>query len=263
MKTILILTFGLTFTTFSQTIVFTDDFQNGISSNWKFYNGDGLVPVDPIYSDSWILTTDPEDASNSIISSTSYFQPIGKANRWAISPTFNLGSYGNSISWKAKSKDASFLDGYIVLGSKSGTNIADFKDTLYIQKAENSYWTEREIDLSEKGYNAQNVNIAFVNNTNNGFKLFLDSIVVEKESSLGIDKLIEPNLLIYPNPVQNLLNIKTSSSIQSISVINSMGQNMIHEKNTSSINLEQLKSGVYFIEVISTDFMVRKQFIKE
>ena len=39
MKTILILTLGLTFTTFSQTIVFTDDFQNGISSNWKFYNG--------------------------------------------------------------------------------------------------------------------------------------------------------------------------------------------------------------------------------
>ena len=130
-------------------------------------------------------------------------------------------------------------------------------------RRENSYWTDREIDLSEKGYNAQNVNIAFINNTNNGFKLFLDSIVVEKESSLSINKLIEPNLLIYPNPVQNLLNIKSSSTIQSITVINSIGQNMIHEEYTSSINLEKLKSGVYFIEVISTDFTVRKQFIKE
>ena len=82
-------------------------------------------------------------------------------------------------------------------------------------------------------------------------------------SSLSINKLIEPNLLIYPNPVQNLLNIKSSSTIQSITVINSIGQNMIHEEYTSSINLEKLKSGVYFIEVISTDFTVRKQFIKE
>ncbi len=262
MKIILYLAIGLSFQVISQTTILTEDFQNGIPTDWKFYNVDGFTSVDPNYTNPWILTSDPDDATNQIIGSTSYFQPVGKANRWAVSPTLNLGSYGNQISWKVKSKDASFLDGYIVLGSNSGTDIADFKDTLYIQKAENSYWTQRVLNLSEKGYNSQNIHIAFVNNTNNGFKLFLDSILVEKENSLGIEQLSTQDFTLFPNPVYNVLNIKSSSIIQSITLFNSLGQKLIQENKSTSLSLEKLESGVYIVEISSNNNKIRKQITK-
>ncbi len=73
-------------------------------------------------------------------------------------------------------------------------------------------------------------------------------------------------LTLYPNPAQNSLNIKMNSeiTISSISLYNSIGQLVLITTNPSeNIDVSNLKTGSYFIKVISDRGISTTQFIKE
>ncbi len=65
------------------------------------------------------------------------------------------------------------------------------------------------------------------------------------------------NLSVYPNPVEEIMTIKSATSIRSISITNIAGQEVLKAKISSNriarINTSDLKSGVYFMKVIDVN----------
>jgi hypothetical protein len=233
-----------------ETILF-EDFDNGIPSSWTIIDGDGhtVHPSVAEFQPAWIGLEDPFEPGNFIAGSTSYFEPEAKAYRFLITPQLTLGDYGNILSWKSMSHDPSFPDWIMVLVSTTGTEIEDFTDTLFRLNNEFPYWTNRSINLSDSGYVSQNVYLAFVNHTNRGFKLYLDSIQVEINNPVSTPNISHSEIKLYPNPSNGMVYISSSENISNIEVIDIAGKTVfIQSTQLSSIDLSQLNAGMYYIK---------------
>lgn len=254
----------LAFAANSQTDIFTTDFQTGIPVNYSVVDNDGLIPDAQVanFSDAWISLQDPENSADTIVGSTSFFSPIGTASRWLITPAISLGAYGNFIEWQAKSHDASYPDDYMLLVSTTDNQISSFTDTIYTVIGENFEWTTRQISLSANGYNSETVYLAFVNNTEDGFILYLDDLHAWKEDPVSVNEIsaaIQVN--IYPNPTAEIVNVETAAQLIQIELLSLNGDVMLSSKN-SSLNLSNYPVGVYFLRVVTGEGIVVKRIIK-
>ena len=71
------------------------------------------------------------------------------------------------------------------------------------------------------------------------------------------------NLKLFPNPVNNTLNIITEKNILKIEIYDALGRIIVSKsKPSKTINVEQLESGVYSIAIIFNDNKIIKKFIK-
>jgi hypothetical protein len=250
-----ILTFislGFTFVSISQVVILNEDFQLGFPSTWTMVDVDQQIPNTSVseYNNPWIIKADPENIVDSVVSSTSFYEPVGQANKWLITPAITLGEYGNYLSWQAKSHDPSYPENYKVLISTSN-QVVDFIDTVRLIVLENPEWTTREIDLSTLGFNGLTVYLAFVNTTNDGYKLYLDDINVRKNDPVGIQELTDIFVEIYPNPTNGNIKIKATKKIDEVSVYSLDGK-LIQQLNYNSgdeIDLSSLNTGVYLVQV--------------
>ncbi len=68
------------------------------------------------------------------------------------------------------------------------------------------------------------------------------------------------NVVLYPNPAQNILYTNTNSSFKIYDVL---GNLCLQGNKSDVINLKSLKGGVYFIELSSLDFTKQIRFVKE
>lgn len=250
-----ILTFvslGLSFISMSQVVILNEDFQSGFPANWTMVDVDQQVPnaVVSEYVNPWIIKADPDNTADSVVSSTSFYEPVGQANKWLISPAITLGDFGNYLTWEAKSHDPSYPENYKVLISTSN-QVADFLDTVRLIVLENPEWTTREIDLSGLGFNGQTVYLAFVNTTNDGYKLYLDDINVRKNDPVGIEELTDIQIQVYPNPTTGNLKINCDKKISQVSVFSLEGKlmNEFNYNNGDQIDLSYLNSGVYLLRI--------------
>ncbi|WP_353777308.1 M43 family zinc metalloprotease [Winogradskyella sp. 3972H.M.0a.05] len=75
----------------------------------------------------------------------------------------------------------------------------------------------------------------------------------------------EEDFVLYPNPVKSQLNIKMLDNNDAINyrIINMLGQTVQEGKTTQIIDVENLRSGIYFLEVNDGDEVLTKKFIKE
>lgn len=256
------ITLSLTFYGTSQTVIYSEDFQTGLPANYTIVDNDMETPDPSVadFADAWIALTDPDNPNDTIVGSTSYFSPVGRADRWLITPPITLGAFGNILSWEAKSHDASYLDGYNVYISVTDTDLTSFIDTLAMIALENADWTTREVNLSEAGYNNQTVHIAFVNRTYDGFKLYLDDIQMIIEDPVGIGQLSMNELSIYPNPSNGRLSVKGSETPE-VTVVNSAGAIVLKSKG-SEFDLSYVDDGVYFIQVKAEEVTQTFRWIK-
>ena len=77
---------------------------------------------------------------------------------------------------------------------------------------------------------------------------------------------IKFGLSIYPNPVMDYLNMKSSSDILSYKIFDLNGRIILNEKmNTQNENIKvsRLPSGIYFINVKTIDYEIYEKFIKK
>jgi hypothetical protein len=99
---------------------------------------------------------------------------------------------------------------------------------------------------------------------NGGFDL--DAVGVIHQQTVGIDELELRNVSIYPNPATGVLYVNLSSSNYSLEVINLMGEIVMKEENkmnTTSLELSNLKSGVYFLTIASEGKQKQMKFVKQ
>ncbi|MGB0915492.1 MAG: choice-of-anchor J domain-containing protein [Crocinitomicaceae bacterium] len=250
----------------AQTEIYFEDFQSMMPVDFTIVDNDGLTPNVAVseFTEAWIAIPDFFDAgnSNAVAASTSFFEPIGQADRWMITPAITLGAYGNIASWKGQSHDASFPDGYYVLVSGTDTQLSSFTDTLaFIQSEIADSLHYNEANLSELGFDNQTIHLAFVNRTNDGFKLYIDDIRVVEEDPAGITDNNIVNIDIYPNPTNSVINISGVDSIEEVQVMDLTGKVLI-QGNATTVNIEALESGKYLVVVNTGSQLIQSSIIK-
>jgi hypothetical protein len=93
-------------------------------------------------------------------------------------------------------------------------------------------------------------------------------VVNLKNATVGInDHSFGNEISIYPVPVTNILNLKGVENVQKISVYNSVGQLLKqYQKGNETlfdIDVNELKSGIYFVELSNSKEKVTKKVIKK
>jgi hypothetical protein len=93
-------------------------------------------------------------------------------------------------------------------------------------------------------------------------------VVSFKSATVGInDRSIENEILIYPVPMTSMLNLKGVENVQKISVYNSVGQllKQYQKGNETLFNIDvnELKSGIYFVELSNASEKITKKVIKK
>lgn len=264
-KLITVFTLAFASFTFSQSEILNEGFDSGIPATWTLIDVDQQIPNAQVseYTNAWIAKPDPDSTSNITASSTSFYSPEGQANKWLITPAITLGTYGNYLTYKAKSYDPSYPDNYKILIS-TGNQITDFQDTVALIVQETPYWIDREFSL-DSTFNGQTVYIAFVNTTNDGYSLFLDDVIVRKEDPLSIQNPLMVAVNISPNPTNQYLNISSDQTITAYQIISMDGKVLVNEQldNVQQVDVSLLQEGVYFIRLNVNKQWSTQKFIKK
>ena len=248
----------------AQTVSFSDDFETGMDG-WTIVIQDTFSVDSSVieFEDGWITLADPSFPTDMVCGATSYFQTPGKARRWLISPAITLGSYGNFLNWSARSHDPSYPDNYQVLISETTNDISSFLDTVAWIGAETEEWYDYNLNLSDSsGYVDQVVYVAFVLNSYDKFKLYLDDISMTIDDPLALTENNLDWVEMYPNPASEILRLKTDKAIDWVQIYNSTGQLVRTSSYTSAgINVSDLESGIYFTEIKSGNTVARKRLV--
>jgi arabinogalactan endo-1,4-beta-galactosidase len=94
-------------------------------------------------------------------------------------------------------------------------------------------------------------------------------LTIAASGSLGVErKIIDKELVLYPNPVSAILNFKNTNNgvIKSLKITNILGKTVfsdIHTENRNSIDVSNLSSGIYILSVESEDRIQQIKFSKK
>jgi hypothetical protein len=239
----------------SQVSILEENFDaQSLPTGWTIIDNDGNTPAASVseYTEAWIYKEDPIAAGNGTFSSTSFFDPIDRADRWLITPAITIGNSGNFISWHSLSGDASFPDSYKVLISTTDSEIGSFTDTLALVTNSLPEWSSYLENIDD--YAGQTIHIAFVNNTFDGFKLYLDSIYVREQDPLLVNSEEIESVKLYPIPASQNLTISASSPIAAVSINSALGKTVLEKNGQNGVavnlNVLVLPAGVYFVRIL-------------
>ncbi|MDC8006347.1 spondin domain-containing protein [Aureisphaera galaxeae] len=83
----------------------------------------------------------------------------------------------------------------------------------------------------------------------------IGTLTITLESVLGTNDLAENKITLYPNPAQNRFTVSHTNSLQSISVYNVLGAQVLKKENinaqTVEVDISALPSGAYLVKTIS------------
>ncbi|HIB47958.1 MAG TPA: T9SS type A sorting domain-containing protein [Flavobacteriaceae bacterium] len=85
------------------------------------------------------------------------------------------------------------------------------------------------------------------------------------DPSLGVTDISTERFTLYPNPTTNLLTISALTNIETITIYNSLGQLILQQEetgNTASVDVSELASGLYIVQVGTGHAQNSQQFIK-
>jgi hypothetical protein len=110
------------------------------------------------------------------------------------------------------------------------------------------------------GVDNETIYLAFVLQTNDGYKLYIDDIEVTKEDPLGLSENIGEYLEVVT--IENgLYSLKGNFELIETKVFNSLGQLIVIEKN-NELDIKRENSGIYFIQVNTCKGLINKTLIK-
>lgn len=90
--------------------------------------------------------------------------------------------------------------------------------------------------------------------------------IVEGETILGIDDNLVSNLILYPNPTSDILNLGNIDGFDNaqFSIINLAGQKLMSGTlNENSVDVTTLSAGMYFIRISDDNNTIAQRFIKK
>lgn len=101
--------------------------------------------------------------------------------------------------------------------------------------------------------------------------VFMDTVALyeaQDRSTLNIDNynLTSDNAKIFPNPVNDILNVKLSNTnqLQSIQVVDLNGRIILNiDRPSNTIDMSSLQSGLYILNIDTSNGNITKRFIKQ
>ncbi len=248
------------FGAYGQTPIMIEDFNSGIpSATWTIIDSDGLTPDSSVMylTSAWNTF---ETSTDTCAASTSFYSPVGQSMDYLITPQITIATY-TKVTWKAKSFDASYPDGYAVLISTTDNQASSFTDTLLTIDSEGSFWNERSIHLDLEGYANQDIFIAFYHNTNDGYILQIDDFGVYGSDNASLNETEELNISIYPNPATEFIQIQNTDENFNVRILSIDGKEIL-QSSDSNIDVSSLEQGTYILIYESTAGVSTQQFIK-
>ncbi len=130
-------------------------------------------------------------------------------------------------------------------------------------------WVQEEIDLSD--YLGQTIKVRF-RFKSDGFEnldgFYFDDLNVKilQNNNLKTVNSSVSKFSIYPVPSSDFLNINTSENNYSVSIFNLQGQLILQKENNNGfhkVDLVNLSSGMYLLELKSENFIESKKFSKK
>ena len=122
----------------------------------------------------------------------------------------------------------------------------------------------------DNGYNIQDVlvdNVSQGDTSSYTFSNVQENHTISVSFIAGIeDNILETDVLIFPNPANNVLNIKSGQPFERVKITNLLGQVLYNAKITKSdfsIDISSYNSGIYFIRLEGKQGMVAKKFVKK
>ena len=93
----------------------------------------------------------------------------------------------------------------------------------------------------------------------------IDAVFDSNGATLSIDKpeLANDQLSIYPNPTSDVLNIASGHNIQNVEMFDVLGKSVKRVSNSKSIDVSDLKTGVYFVKVWTDNGQDAKKVVIE
>lgn len=275
----------MTFLTNAQTTIFAEDWDgNGPGiSEWTLYNLDNRTPVGPggtdgeplsfLVQEAWsVLSFEQIQGANplfeaypvaatgmegSIIASNSWYNPVGIANDWLVSPLIDIpeGATNISLNWAATSLGATaFLEDYRVhLSPTGGSQVANFT-TLLIDVNNELNTGNYRTQVLNNNLAGTSIRFAFQNDGNDQYVMFLDNITLTATVPMSNNEFFANNLKIYPNPTKDIINLSTSTTLINNVDVTDLNGRIVKSFDLSGIsqtelNVSDLTSGMYFASV--------------
>lgn len=175
----------------AQTTYLNCDFTNGIPDNFIQVDADGNEPSTDMKAigfekgKGWITYTLTKEDNNRVACSTSWYATPGTSSDWLITPQFTVNSADAVLNWAAKASDRRHRDGYTVyVSTDDSRDISTFNTSnpLFAVNAEESEWTRHSISLAD--YVGKRISVAFVNNSTNQSRLYIDDLFAGVSSTL-------------------------------------------------------------------------------
>jgi len=100
--------------------------------------------------------------------------------------------------------------------------------------------------------------------TNGNFTINYIEFYYAETAGLADSNLSDENSIhLFPNPVKDILSIKSLSILKKLEVFNVLGQKVMGRENTNSLNVTKLNSGAYILKTMNENGAVStKKFIK-
>lgn len=109
------------------------------------------------------------------------------------------------------------------------------------------------INVPLDGFAGQDIYISFRHfNTTDEFILGIDNIELKFTDTSSVEDLEALGFSYYPNPVNDVLNLKANSTIDQVEILNLLGQKVFVDTPNSlqkSVDFSDLQSGIYLVKV--------------
>ncbi len=91
--------------------------------------------------------------------------------------------------------------------------------------------------------------------------IITEQIVIEP--TVSIPEISMNDILVYPNPTADILNIDAPSNELRVEIFNTIGQNILEISNSSSIDINPLPQGTYIVKIYKKDKISVSKIIKK
>ncbi|MCL7762624.1 T9SS type A sorting domain-containing protein [Polaribacter sp. Z014] len=98
------------------------------------------------------------------------------------------------------------------------------------------------------------------------FTFYIDDVVLFNSATAGVNDNELSKVSMYPNPTKNRLNISAQNTIKNAAIYNLLGKQIMSleiNKNSESIDVSNLSSGIYLIKYSVNNVFATAKFIKE
>ncbi|MDL2142881.1 DUF5074 domain-containing protein [Flavobacterium tructae] len=116
-----------------------------------------------------------------------------------------------------------------------------------------------ELVLTPKTQGTATVVIRF----NSNGKWVEKSIIVNTTTNLGTGEFTKLELAVYPNPVSDVLNIRTEDEVLKVTVYDISGKSINTQFNNNQINVSDFTNGMYIINIVTDKANYVQKFIKK